>query len=187
MQLLRENQPFACQNQPFAKNRWTTPREVSTMLARINIAMNIRIDIDENLAEPEIEIHGRSIDVAKLQNAILTDLRSQQKLALLRDGREYFVASSNVLFFESVDGKTWAHTAKNIYQTSSRLYELEQILPPSFARCSKSAILNTTQIWSIRRNLAGPSVVQFRGSIKQISLSRSFYKSLIERLNANNF
>jgi hypothetical protein len=35
--------------------------------------------------------------------------------------------------------------------------------------------------------LAGPSTVQFRGSQKQISLSRSFYKSLIERMNANNF
>ena len=149
--------------------------------------MNIRIDIDENLAEPEIALRGTSTDIAKLQNAILTASRSSQKLALMRDSREYFVPSANVLFFESVDGKTWAHTAKNIYQIASRLYELEQILPPSFARCSKSAILNTAQIWSIRRNLAGPSVVQFRDSVKQISLSRSFYKSLIERLNANNF
>jgi len=149
--------------------------------------MKIRIDIDENLREPEIAIAGRGEDVAKLQTAILAAARQQQKLGLLRDGREYFVPTANILFFESVDGKTWAHTAKNIYWIRTRLYELEQILPPSFARCSKSAILNTAQVWSIRRNLAGPSVVQFRGSDKQISLSRSFYKPLIERLGANNF
>ncbi|MCL2451943.1 LytTR family transcriptional regulator [Candidatus Saccharibacteria bacterium] len=147
--------------------------------------MKIRIDIDENLAEPEIIIAGRANDVAKLQAAILTT--QAQKLTLLRNGREYFVPAANVLFFESVDGKTWAHTAKNIYLIRSRLYELEQILPPNFARCSKSAIINTAQIWSIRRNLTGPSVVQFRGSLKQISLSRSFYKSLIKRVNANIF
>ena len=148
--------------------------------------MKIRIDIDDNLTEPEIAISGRSDDVLKLQTAILAAAKSQQRLGLLHDGREFFVPTANVLYFESVDGKTWAHTAKNIYEIRSRLYELEQILPPSFARCSKSALLNTTQIWSIRRNLAGPSIVQFRESPKQISLSRSFYKPLIERLNANN-
>jgi len=149
--------------------------------------MKIRIDIDENLAEPEIAIAGKSADVLKLQTAILAAAKTQQKLSLLRDGREFFVPTVNVLYFESVDGKTWAHTAKNIYEIRSRLYELEQILPPSFTRCSKSAILNTAQIWSIRRNLAGPSIVQFRETPKQISLSRSFYKPLIERLSAGKF
>ena len=149
--------------------------------------MKIRIDIDENLREPEVVLRGSADDVAKLQNAILAVSRTQQKLNLVRDGRDFFVPTANLLFFESVDGKTWAHTAQNIYETRARLYELEQILPPFFARCSKSAILNTRQVWSIRRNLAGPSVVNFRGSNKQISLSRSFYKSLIERINANNF
>ena len=147
--------------------------------------MKIRIDIDEKLTEPEVAIRGCSDDVAKLQTAILAATRTAQKLTLLRDGREFFVPAANVLFFESVDGKTWVHTAKNIYEIRLRLYELEQILPPSFARASKSAILNTAQIWSIRRNLAGPSIVQFRESSKQISLSRSFYKSLIERLNTD--
>lgn len=149
--------------------------------------MKIRIDINENLAEPEIAITGRSDDVIKLQNAILIAARNQQKLTLIRDGRDFFMPSANILFFESVDNKTWAHTAKNIYEIRARLYELEQILPPSFTRISKSALANTAQIWSIRRNLAGPSIMQFRGCDKRISLSRSFYKSLIERLNANNF
>ena len=148
--------------------------------------MKISLDIDENLSEPEITIRGKSDDIAKLQTTILSVSRRTQKLTLSRDGRDYFIPSANLLFFESVDGKTWAHTAKNIYEVHMRLYELEQILPPNFARISKSAILNTAQIWSIRRNLAGPSIVRFRDSQKQVSLSRSFYKSLIERMNANN-
>ena len=148
--------------------------------------MKIRLDIDDKLDEPEIAIRGRSSDVAKLQNAVLTAARTAQKLTLLRDGRDYFVPTTSVLFFESVDGKTWVHTAAHIYEIRARLCELEQTLPPTFARVSKSAILNTALAWSIRRNLAGPSTVRFRGSHKQISLSRSFYRSLMERLNANN-
>jgi DNA-binding LytR/AlgR family response regulator len=149
--------------------------------------MKIRIELDENLAEPEIAIRGRTDDIAKLQTAILASVKHGTKLQLLRDGRDYFVPAANVLFFESVDGKTWAHTAKNIYEIRSRLYELEQILPPYFSRISKSSLANTREIWSIRKNLAGPSIVKFRSSEKQVSLSRSFYKSLTERLNANNF
>ena len=148
--------------------------------------MKIHLDIDDSLPGAEITLRGSAEDVAKLQNAILTATRQTQKLTLSRDGRDYFVSATNVLFFESVDGKTWAHTAGEIYEIHARLYELEQILPPSFARVSKSSLANTTQIWSIQKNLAGPSVVKFRGSQKQISLSRSFYKPLIERLNANN-
>jgi DNA-binding LytR/AlgR family response regulator len=63
-----------------------------------------------------------------------------------------------------------------------KLYELEQALPRSFLRVSKSAILNTAKIYSIAKNLAGPSVVGFRGSHKQISVSRRYFPLLTDML-----
>jgi len=145
--------------------------------------MKIRIDIDENLREPEIVIRGRADDVAKLQNAVLTAAKSAQNLALIRDGRDYYLPAESILFFEAVDGKTWAHTAKNIYEIKQKLYELENILPSSFARISKSAIIGTKYILSISHNLAGPSLVRFRGSVKQINVSRGYYKNLVNKLS----
>jgi DNA-binding LytR/AlgR family response regulator len=63
------------------------------------------------------------------------------------------------------------------------LYELERNLPTYFARASKSVIVNIRAILSISRNLTGPSMVQFRASHKQISISRGYYKELKDKLD----
>ncbi|MCL2280906.1 LytTR family transcriptional regulator, partial [Candidatus Saccharibacteria bacterium] len=96
--------------------------------------MKIRVEIDEQMNEPEIVLHCPAIDgeVARIQTAILDALSKERKLTLVRDGRDYYLPAENILFFEAVDGKTWAHTAKNIYEIKLRLYELENILPASF-------------------------------------------------------
>jgi DNA-binding LytR/AlgR family response regulator len=141
--------------------------------------MNIHIEIND----AEITIKGSASDALKLQQALLAASRQAQKLTLLKNGREFYVPTKNVLFFESVDGKTWVHTAKNIYEVRLKLYELEQLLPSNFARASKSVIVNTTRIWSIQKNLAGPSVIRFGQSEKRVSVSRGFYKSLTASMN----
>lgn len=49
-------------------------------------------------------------------------------------------------------------------------------------RISKSAILNTKQIYSINRNLTASSVVEFTGTHKRVFVSRYYYKPLISKL-----
>ena len=58
------------------------------------------------------------------------------------------------------------------------LYELEELLPGQFMRVSKSAILNTSHVYSITKNLSSSSVVQFRNTHKQVYVSRMYYKPL---------
>ena len=60
---------------------------------------------------------------------------------------EYYIAVDNILFFETDNGQINAHTRDDIYQVKYKLYELENILPGYFMRISKSAILNTKQIY----------------------------------------
>lgn len=43
------------------------------------------------------------------------------------------------------------HTRDDIYQTRYKLYELEELLPGQFMRVSKSAILNTSHVYSITK------------------------------------
>lgn len=63
-----------------------------------------------------------------------------------------------------------------------QLYELEELLPGSFMRISKSAIVNTSHIYSISRNLTASSVVAFADTHKQVYVSRYYYKPLINKL-----
>ncbi|MDR3125591.1 MAG: LytTR family transcriptional regulator [Candidatus Nomurabacteria bacterium] len=147
--------------------------------------MKIRIETDNNLREPEIIIRSQRLDgdAAELQSAIMKALAKTRKLTLFRGGKEFYLSPDDVLFFESVDGKTYAHTTQQIFESKQRLYELENSLPSSFVRISKSAIADTRRILAITRNLTGPSLIQFRGSHKQISVSRGYFKMLRDRLN----
>lgn len=147
--------------------------------------MKVKVEIDEKIAEPEIRISGNFADVVKIQEMLTGEF--SRKLELFAKGEVHFVPTEDVIFFESVDGKTWAHTVREIYEAHEKLYELEEDLPRYFARISKSVIANTREISSIAKNIAGPSVVRFRETEKRTTASRSFYKILIEKMKAENF
>ena len=74
------------------------------------------------------------------------------------------------------------HTAKDIYETKLRLYELEDILPGNFIRVSKSTILNATRVRAIHKNITGASEVEFAGSSKKVFVSRNYFKLLMAKL-----
>ena len=90
----------------------------------------------------------------------------------------------DIYFFETEGREIRAHTAEQIFMCGYRLYELEELLPGSFMRISKSTIANLDHIYSITRNLTASSEVEFAGSAKKALVSRSYYKPLVERLNS---
>jgi DNA-binding LytR/AlgR family response regulator len=146
--------------------------------------MKLRIETDERAGETEVVIRCREIDseILGIQNAVLARAAGGAKIRLSKDGEDFFLRPDEILFFESEGGRTRAHTAGEVFETRMKLYELEEALPRSFLRVSKSAILNTAKIYSIAKNLAGPSVVGFRGSHKQISVSRRYFSLLTDML-----
>lgn len=77
-----------------------------------------------------------------------------------------------------------AHTADRIFTCEYRLYELEELLPGSFMRISKSSIANLDLAYSITRNLTASSVMEFRGSAKKAFVSRAYFKAVTDRLKA---
>jgi DNA-binding LytR/AlgR family response regulator len=147
--------------------------------------MKIRIETDNSIMEPEIIIRCGEIDseVVKAQRALLEAISAESRLQLEKDGKEFYLFPEEILFFEASAGKTWAHTTDEVFEAKLRLYELEAILPHSFIRISKSAIVGCSEIYSVEKNITGPSVVRFRGSHKQISASRQYFRILQDRLN----
>ena len=146
--------------------------------------MKLRTIISED-ADEEITLVCRERDerILFLEDVIRNAIGRDSELLLNIGHTEYFIAKKDILFFESTEGKIMAHTADNIYTTSYKLYELEQLLPPFFARASKSCIINTAAIHSLRKNITGASEIAFRSCPKRVYLSRSYYKPFMERLN----
>ena len=146
--------------------------------------MKIKVEIDENLTEEEIIIHCRELndETLALQKKIAEAMNSRLKLTVTKADSEYYLDLQEILFFETAGNGVAVHTVNQIYETHLRLYELEEILPGNFLRVSKSTILNTDKIRSVRKNITGASEVEFGGTGKKAFVSRSYFKILTDKL-----
>lgn len=146
--------------------------------------MKVRIDIDENLKEDEVIIRCRKLDdkTRQVYDILMDVAREAQHLLLYKGNVEYYVPLEEILFFETTDDSISAHTINNVFETTYRLYELEELLPGYFMRVSKSTILNLKHIYSISKNITASSEVQFMNTHKQVYVSRHYYKALKNRL-----
>jgi len=144
--------------------------------------MRVRIELTDT--DEEIVIHCRQItpEIETLVQSIRVNRSSGTSIAFFKNDEQYYLHLSEVLFFITEGDKIFAHTASDAYETRTRLYELEKLLPPSFVRVSKSSITNTLQIFSIQRNLTRIGVVSFRGSHKEIYVSRMYSKLLQQKM-----
>ena len=104
-------------------------------------------------------------------------------MVFYKDNTELYIWIDDVLFFETEENLIYAHTLNEVYQVKYRLYELEEILPRSFVRVSKSTILNINHIYSITRNITSSSLVEFKNTHKKVYVSRSYYKVLKLKLS----
>lgn len=147
--------------------------------------MRVKIEIEEGLNEEEVIIRCAKLDdrIVSLQNYISKQSNGKRCLALSNGGTDYYIPIDEIYFFETEGREIRAHTADQIFGCTYKLYELEELLPGSFMRISKSSIANMEYIYSITRNLTASSVVEFNGSNKRVLVSRAYYKALVERLH----
>lgn len=142
--------------------------------------MKIEINIDENVEDLEVIIKCAQINdkVQKLQKYLSDISNSKKQVIFYQDEKEYYFDVSRVLFFETSKNGIDAHTKDDIFNVRYKLYELEELLPAYFMRVSKSTILNTHEVYSITKNIASASKVEFYGTHKIVYVSRNYYKTL---------
>ncbi len=141
--------------------------------------LKVRIEIGEQ-NEDEIVIRCRRFtdEIQHLQR-LLQDAQHPTELSLTLGDSEYFVPIQSLLFFETDGtGRLTAHTAKQMFYTDLSLRTLEQILPYTFMRVSKSCILNSSLVSSMTRSVTGAGTVRFSGCEKIAYVSRMYYKAL---------
>lgn len=144
--------------------------------------MKLRIEVTDGLPENEVIVRCGRVDdaVQKLQAFVLS--LSAPKLVFYKGQQEFYLALEDVLFFETDGDLVYAHTAADAFRVKHRLYELEAILPRAFVRASKGTIINSAQIYAIRRDLTSSSQVRFAGTHKQVYISRRYYKEMKEKM-----
>ena len=148
--------------------------------------MKVKIEIEDGLAEEEVIIRCARLNdfIVGIQNYISEQSNGKRCLSIRSGEKMFFVPMDEVFFFETEGREIRAHTADKMFFCDYKLYELEELLPGSFMRISKSSIANLDRVYSITKNLAASSMMEFRGSSKKTLVSRSYYKAVTERLNA---
>lgn len=137
-------------------------------------------DCDEEII---IKCRDRNDRIIFIEDLLKNAVGQNDTLLLTSGQTQYYIAVKDIIFCESLDGKVACHTANNIFYSDYKLYELEQLLPSCFGRASKSSIINSKEIYSVKKNLTGASEVTFRDSNKKAYLSRSYYKLFMEKMN----
>ena len=144
--------------------------------------MKLRVELIGENEEEEIVLRVKTADerVSALQK-LLMKTADPPELVFYKGATEYYLPIGEVLFFETGDRDVYAHTANDLYTVKAKLYELEERLPPSFIRASKSAIVNVDRLYAVEKRLPSASLLHFAGSVKTMYASRSFYKALMRR------
>ncbi len=142
--------------------------------------MKIKVEIDDALDEDEIVIHTK--DYNDEIKEFIDSFKSKPKIQFFKQDTEYYLDLNTILFFESDNGMVFAHTKKDMFSISQKLYELENILPKYFLRISKSTIVNIQKIYSLSHSVSS-HLITFQDSHKQVYVSRMYYKILKERRN----
>lgn len=147
--------------------------------------MKLRIEFVHGEAEEEIVIKCRSFDenVKRQCEVIEALLDDTPAIVYYKGEQEFYLPSSEILFFETDGEDVVAHTAKDMYKVNPRLYQLEAVLPQEFMRISKSAIANTAQILSLSKSISSTASVRFFDSHKQVYASKFYLKALKEKLS----
>ena len=141
--------------------------------------MKINIRIDNDCAETEITITCATMS-DELEKVIANLRVLDFKLTGVKNGQTYILDASSILYIETVDKKTFLYTESDVYETTLRLYELEQQLSSSdFFRSGKSSIINFRKIKSLKSDIDGRIIVVMENTERMIVSKQ--YASFIKR------
>ena len=134
-----------------------------------------------------IKCRARTDQIKNIEAVLENIVAADREMILHSSGVEYYVPINEILFFESYDGKVYAHTKDKNFTCEYKLFELENLLPSSFARISKSTVANIMQISHLRRELVGNGEIGFKGCDKRTYFSRGYYKILRDKIDEMRF
>ncbi len=138
--------------------------------------MDIRI-IEHEGEQPQVVIKCRQIDDEILRLKYHIEL-FDKKLQAKKNNEWYFVNSLDVLYFESVDNRTFLYTKDDVMEVRQRLYELEGILPDrDFIRISKSQIVNINKIKALKPEL-NRTILATMCNGEQLCISRKYVPAI---------
>lgn len=143
--------------------------------------MKITIETQKPGEEDEIIVRCASID-EKLMHLIYALKSDKDRLTGYLEDKIMKLLPKDIYYFESVDNKVFAYTAKETYEIHKKLYEIEQEYEHSdFLRISKSIIVNVSKIAYVKPIFNGRFETKLKNEEK-IIVSRQYVLNLKKKM-----
>ena len=106
----------------------------------------------EHISQGENEVILRCAGPSPEMEQLIRFLEFQNRRLLgTRDGAQILIEPAEILYLESVEGRTFAYTENSVLQLEHSLLQLEQLLGTvNFFRCSKSVIINIDRVRELK-------------------------------------
>ena len=143
----------------------------------------MKVTILEKKADEEDELIVKCDYLDESLTKLINQFKTGKgKMNFYKDGKIVFVESEEVLYFESVDDTVFAYTKDSVFETKSKLYQLEEELPASnFFRANKAVIVNLDKIDSLAPVFGGRFEAVLENGYKVV-VSRNYLSTLKELL-----
>lgn len=143
--------------------------------------MKITIEMPGPGEEDEIIIRCSSLD-DRLMKLIYSLKSDENRLTGYQDEKIVKLPPKEVYYFESVDSKVFAYTAKGTYEVHKKLYEIEQeYAHTDYLRISKSMIVNVAKIAYLKPIFNARFEAKLKNGEK-IIISRQYVMELKKKL-----
>ena len=115
---------------------------------------------------------------------IVNFIKSRQGSIDVKNGEmKYNIPIVDIFYVESVDDRTFIYLSDDCYETSHKLYELEEILNERrFIRISKSVIVNLLKIECVKPALNGRYLCHLKNG-EDVIISRKYVPKFKEKLS----
>ena len=143
----------------------------------------MKVTILEKKADEEDELIVKCDYLDESLTKLINQFKTGKgKMNFYKDGKIVFVEPDEVLYFESVDDTVFAYTKDSVFETKSKLYQLEEELPASiFFRANKAVIVNLDKIDSLAPVFGGRFEAVLENGYKVV-VSRNYLSTLKELL-----
>ncbi|BBM20263.1 LytTR family transcriptional regulator [Lactobacillus pentosus] len=144
---------------------------------KVHLIQNSEIDVPRITLEIPDDYPDSDALVAALENLVSAVVT----LTVSQRGQLIQLPVTDILFIEATGHQVAAHTRTGVYRVNHSLTAVGDKLPSEFMRVSKSAIVNTRQVYALTKTLTG-NLIAFHDSPKQLYASRRYYSPLKYRL-----
>lgn len=143
--------------------------------------MKIVIVEDPNIKETEISIVCTQM-TDELKDIVSNIATVGRTFAGKKKNEIYFIPIKDIFYFESVDGNVFFYTESETYESTAKLYEIEESLKNlQFVRISKTVIANLNKMLSIKK-AEGSRLIATMINKEKLVVSRQYVSEIKKKL-----